>query len=121
MKTACFTAAFHRLVFILSVASALVAWPAPARAQGETTSAILGQVTDASNAAVAAATVTVTKRDTGLRRIAQTDDAGRFNFPQLLPGVYSVQASAPGFEPEELQNVIAGLGQKQTVTLLLRV
>ena len=121
LKTACLTAAFHRLIFILSVASALVAWSAPARAQGETTSAILGQVTDASNAAVAAATVTITNRDTGLRRNAQTDEAGRFNFPQLLPGVYSVQASAPGFEPEELQNVIAGLGQKQTVTLLLRV
>ncbi len=56
-----------------------------------------------------------------LKRNAQTDEAGRFNFPQLLPGVYTVQASAPGFEPQQLQNVFAGLGQKQAVTLVLRV
>jgi hypothetical protein len=111
-----------RVLFsILTVVAALLAIPVPARAQGETTSAILGEVTDSSNAALAGAVVTITNRDTGLKRSAQTDEAGRFNFPQLLPGVYSVQASAPGFEPQQLQIVFAGLGQKQAVTLVLRV
>ena len=95
--------------------------PARSPAQGETTSAILGEITDTSNAALAGATVTITNRDTGLKRNAQTDEAGRFNFPQLLPGAYTVQASAPGFEPQQLQSVFAGLGQKQSVTLVLRV
>jgi hypothetical protein len=121
MKTASSSASFHKLFLILGMASALVAWPALSRAQGETTSAILGEITDTSNAALAGATVTITNRDTGLKRNAQTDEAGRFNFPQLLPAVYTVQASAPGFEPQQLQNVVAGLGQKQTVTLVLRV
>jgi Carboxypeptidase regulatory-like domain len=109
------------LLTILAAAATLVLSPARSPAQGETTSAILGEITDTSNAALAGATVTITNRDTGLRRNAQTDEAGRFNFPQLLPGAYTVQASAPGFEPQQLQSVFAGLGQKQSVTLVLRV
>src|SRR5450432_1272930 len=110
-----------RLLTILGAAATLVLSPARSPAQGETTSAILGEITDTLNAALAGATVTITNRDTGLKRNAQTDEAGRFNFPQLLPGAYTVQASAPGFEPQQLQNVFAGLGQKQSVTLVLRV
>lgn len=90
-------------------------------AQGETTSAILGQVTDPSNAVVSGATVTITNRDTGLKRSVKTDAAGRFNFPQLLPGAYTVRAEASGFDPQQAQGVVAGLGQKQTVNLTLRV
>jgi len=95
--------------------------PVDAAAQGETTSAIVGEVKDASNAVVARATVTATNRETGLKRSAQTDDAGRFNFPQLKPGTYSVKAEAQGFEPQENENVISGLGQKQTVNFTLKV
>ncbi|HXY51015.1 MAG TPA: carboxypeptidase regulatory-like domain-containing protein [Terriglobales bacterium] len=94
---------------------------ADAWAQGETTSAILGQVTDSTNAVVPGAMVTVTNRDTGFTRTARTDQAGRFNFPQLLPGTYTVSAEAQGFELQQAENVVAGLGQKQTVNLTLRV
>src|SRR5229473_4086891 len=121
MKMPSISVSFRVLFSILGIAGALLALPPPTRSQGETTSAILGEVTDTSNAALAGATVTITNRDTGLKRNAQTDEAGRFNFPQLLPGAYTVQASAPGFEPQQLQNVFAGLGQKQAVTLVLRV
>ena len=95
--------------------------PTTAWAQGETTSAILGQVTDSSSAVVPAATVTVVNRETGLKRTAKTDDAGRFNFPQLKPGIYTVKVEAQGFEPQQADNVVSGLGQKQTVNLTLRV
>ena len=60
--------------------------PAEALAQGETTSAIVGEVRDATGAVVAGATVTITNHETGLKRRAKTDEAGRFNFPQLKPG-----------------------------------
>jgi hypothetical protein len=95
--------------------------PAPVWAQGETTSAILGQVTDSTNAAVPGAAVTVIDHATGLKRSAKTDDAGRFNFPQLKPGSYTVRVEAQGFEPKQADNVVSGLGQKQTVNLTLRV
>ena len=75
-------------LLVLSVTCLL---PAEARAQGETTSAIVGQVRDTTNAVVPGATVTIASLETGLRRSATTDDAGRFSFPQLKPGTYSVQ------------------------------
>ncbi len=105
----------------LVLASAVAFLPTAARSQGETTSAILGQVTDSSNAAIPGATVTVISGETGLKRIAKTDEAGRFNFPQLKPGVYMVKVEAQGFEPQQADNVVSGLGQKQTVNLTLRV
>src|SRR6202453_1442082 len=95
--------------------------PAGALAQGETTSAIVGQVTDATNAAVSGATVTITNRETASRRSAKTDDGGRFNFPQLKPGAYSVRVEAEGFEPRQNDNVFSGLGEKQTVNFTLKV
>ncbi len=95
--------------------------PAEALSQGETTSAIVGEVRDLTNAVVPRATVTITNHETGLKRSARTDDAGRFNFPQLKPGSYSVKAEAPGFEPQQNDNVASGLGQKQTVDFTLKI
>jgi hypothetical protein len=99
----------------------LIVFPAEASAQGETTSAIVGQVIDATSAAVPGAMVTVTNRDTALQRSAKTDDEGRFNFPQLKPGTYSVRVEAGGFDPQQNDHVISGLGEKQTVNFTLQV
>jgi Carboxypeptidase regulatory-like domain len=87
--------------------------------QGETTSAIVGQVHDGSGAVVAGATVTIIDRETGMRRSSKTDESGRFNFPQLKPGTYSVTAEAEGFEARRNDAVAAQLGQKQTVNFVL--
>src|ERR1700728_1686530 len=95
--------------------------PIGALAQGETTSAIVGQVTDATSAAIPRATVIITNRETALQRSARTDEEGRFNFPQLKPGTYSVRVEAVGFEPQHNDNVVSGLGQKQTVNFTLKV
>ena len=89
--------------------------------QGETTSAIVGQVRDTTDAFVPGATVTITNHETGLKRTARTDDEGRFNFPQLKPGTYSVRAEAPGFDAEKNDDVISGLSQKQNVDFMLKV
>ena len=107
----------HLAVALLLVASLLPR----AFGQGETTSAIVGQVFDAANAAVLGATVTVTNRETGAARKVKTDNAGRFNFPQLKPGSYSVRVHAEGFEPQQNDSVSSSLGQKQTVYFKLKV
>ena len=108
-----------RLALILPVLVSL--FPSQARAQGETTSAIAGEVMDASDAVVPGAIVTVTNHETGLKRSAYTDNAGRFNFPQLKPGTYSVKVQAEGFEPQQNDNVSSGLGQKQIVNFTLKI
>ena len=109
----------HRLGLILAVLASLS--PSQALAQGETTSAIVGEVRDTTSAVVPGATVAIANLETGLRRSAKTDDAGRFNFPQLKPGTYLVKVEAQGFEPQQNNNVISGLGQKQTVDFTLKV
>ena len=95
--------------------------PTVALPQGETTSAIVGQVTDATNAVIPGAAVTIINRETALQRSAKTDDEGRFNFPQLKPGSYSVKVEAEGFDPQQNDTVFSGLGQKQTVNFMLKV
>jgi hypothetical protein len=111
------------MIFARAVLAGLVLslLPLGAFAQGETTSAIVGQVTDATNAAIPGATITITNRETALQRSAKTDDEGRFNFPQLKPGTYSVRVEAEGFDPQQYDNVFSGLGQKQTVNFRLKV
>ncbi|MFZ3332066.1 MAG: carboxypeptidase regulatory-like domain-containing protein [Candidatus Acidiferrales bacterium] len=96
-------------------------FPAETRAQGETTSAIVGQVTDSTEAGIPGAVVTIASRESDARRSARTDDEGRFNFPQLKPGAYSINVEAAGFEPQRNDAVSAGLGQKQTVNFVLKV
>jgi hypothetical protein len=105
-----------RLVFTL-----LLLVPVPLYSQGETTSAIVGQVTDATGGGIAAARISITNRETGFQRNASTDDQGRFNFPQLKPGTYSARVTAEGFDPQQIDNVVSGLGQKQTVNFTLKL
>ena len=102
-------------------ALSIILLPGKAFPQGETTSAIVGQVTDATNAAIPGATVTITNRETALQRSAKTDDEGRFNLPQLKPDTYSVRVEAAGFASQQNDYVLAALGQKQTVNFTLKV
>ena len=103
------------------LAGSLLLLAGAAFGQGETTSAIVGQVTDTANAGVVGARVTVTSRATGVERSATTDEQGRFNFPELRPGSYSARAEAEGFESARIELVSASLGQKQTIHLTLEV
>jgi len=107
-----------RVLFFLGCLASSPAW---LQAQGETTSAIAGTVADPSGAAVAGAMVTVVSPETGWKRNAKTDDGGRFNFPQLKPGLYSVKVETAGFEPQVNNSVVSALGQKQTVNFTLKL
>jgi Carboxypeptidase regulatory-like domain len=90
-------------------------------AQGETTSAIAGQVTDPTHAAIPGATVTISSKENSSKRVVKTGDRGQFVFPQLKPGLFTVRVEAAGFEPQINQSVVAGLGQTQTVNFTLKI
>lgn len=109
------------IVLSLCLLSSTLLFGTILRAQGETTSAIVGQVSDATGASVPGATVTVRNAETGLNRSATTDGSGRFNFPQLKPGTYAVRVEAQGFDPQQNDGVTSGLGQRQTVDFILQV
>jgi Carboxypeptidase regulatory-like domain len=114
-------AMFRKRSSCLALAGMLLVFPWRTAAQGETTSAIGGQVTDVSGAAIPGATVTISNLETGLRRALKTDEEGRFSFPELKPGAYSVRVEAPGFDPRQNDKVHSGLGQKQSVNFTMQV
>src|SRR6202158_2746420 len=105
----------------LAFLASMLAIRAVALAQGQTPSAIVGSVTDPTGAAIPGATVTVANEKNGLKRSVKTDDSGRFSFPQLKPGTYSVKAEADRFESQQNNTISAGLGQKQTVDFKLNI
>jgi len=109
-------------MFLLLAVAMLVAGSRTAiEAQGETTGALAGQVTDPAREAVSGATIEITSGATGLRRTVRTDASGRFSFPELKPGPYKVEAKAQGFEDQSLGPVIISLGQTQALSLVLRI
>src|SRR6266513_1750141 len=112
---------YNDFILVLRLQLLLALAVSPLWAQGETTSAIVGSVSDPAGAAIAGARVTITSTDNGLKRSVKTDHAGRFNFPQLKPGSYSVKAEADQFEARDNESVVAGLGQKQTVEFMLKI
>lgn len=104
---------------LVATAAIVLLVPQCVRPQGETTSAIAGQVADPSGAALAGATIRLTGAGTGIMRTSRTSDSGRFSFSQLKPGAYTVEAAAPGFERQRKSSITAAVGQTQTVDFVL--
>lgn len=85
-------------------------------------STIRGTVTDASSAAVVGAAVTVTDVKTNaVSRRAQVDNAGNFEFPDLVAGVYRVTVESPGFKAFVADNVVVEGSQIRRVDVRLEV
>jgi hypothetical protein len=80
----------------LIAACALVFGAALALAQSPTTGEIAGQVTDPQGAAVANASLSLTA-PSGQIRESKTGGSGRYRFPLLDPGAYSLTVQAKGF------------------------
>jgi len=78
-------------------------------------------VGDETGSGIPNATVTLVSEENGQTRNLKTDDAGRFTFPQLKPGTYAVEASAPQFESQRRTAVTAPLGRTQVVNFTLRI
>jgi len=109
----------HSALVRIALAGMFLLLPPRARPQGETTSAITGQVADPSGAALPGATVRLTGVGNGLQRNARTGDSGRFSFSQLKPGIYTVEAAAAGFDAQRKQSITAAVGQTQIVDFVL--
>lgn len=86
------------------------------------TAELSGVVTDASQAAVPNAKVTVFNADTGtIVREVQTDATGIYIVTFLLPGRYNVSAEAPGFRRIVQQNVTLEVNQRARLDFSLQI
>src|SRR5882724_6674770 len=79
----------------LSFLVAPAAWP-----QGGN-STVRGSVRDQAQAAIPAATVTLTNVNTNLVRTSQTNDAGIYSFPGVIPGSYRLVGEFAGMQKFE--------------------
>src|SRR5215469_9612223 len=68
----------------------------PGRAQ--TTAMLSGTVADQQGGVIPGAQVTLTDEATKVSRSVQSNETGLYAFPSLVPGNYTVKASAKGFK-----------------------
>ena len=73
--------------------------------------ALEGQITDASNAVVSGAEVTVRNAQTGLTRTARSSRQGTFHIANLPAGEYSINVSAQGFATFSARAIRVNIGQ----------
>ncbi|MGZ3425799.1 MAG: carboxypeptidase regulatory-like domain-containing protein, partial [Polyangia bacterium] len=92
-----------RLSFLLVLFASTSAW-----AVGETNGRIAGTVSEAAtkNPMPGADVRVAGKALIGGARTTQTDDAGHYEFVELPPGVYDVEAGYPGFSPARRRIVV---------------
>jgi Carboxypeptidase regulatory-like domain/TonB dependent receptor len=82
---------------------------------------LVGTVTDASGAIVPNATVTATNAATNVESSTTSNGSGLYRLSNLLPGDYSVSATATGFNMFKLKDVPVHLNQTNTVNITLTI
>jgi hypothetical protein len=85
------------LVRLAAICLLTAAAAAPSPAQG-TTSRVTGNVLDASGAAVAGATVTLTNEGTRVTLTTETSESGAYTFDSVQVGTYTVSVERQGFK-----------------------
>jgi hypothetical protein len=84
----------------------------------DSNSSLSGAITSATGAAVPSAKVTVRNLATGQSTETQTDSAGHYNVPNLMPGEYELGVSAEGYSTNTMKvTVAAGAGRTADVKL----
>ena len=109
--------AFPRILFVVLCTTLLVT-----ASFGQFTSGdLVGTVTDNSGALVANAAVTATNQATNVKSSTTTNASGEYRFSNLLAGLYTVSATASGFETTKITNVQVVLNQTATQRIALKV
>jgi hypothetical protein len=96
--------------------SAMLAWP-----QATSTGTVSGQVTDQQGAAVPAAEVQLTDIATNATQKTLTNDAGRYIFVNVSPGMYNIKVSKQGFTTFRVAQQKVNVGSATTINAALQV
>jgi hypothetical protein len=91
------------------------------QAFGQTDASVSGTVTDASGGVIPGVTVTATNDNTGIVTTMVTNAAGVYNFPRLLPGVYTVKAEQADFQPKTITKLSLLSSQQARLNFQLEV
>lgn len=93
----------------------------PLFAQGPTTGALKGTVTDPRGAVIGGAKVTITNSATGDERTTTTDSEGHYVFPLLAPGIYKARVVITGFAIAATQGFQVFITQTKSVDIQLEL
>src|SRR4051812_10286972 len=92
-----------------------------AHAQTASSGSISGLVTDPQGGVVPGATVVLTDIATSGKQTSNTNDAGRYTFPVINPGLYDIIVSKSGFKTAKMAQQKASIGLVLTVNVTLEV
>jgi Carboxypeptidase regulatory-like domain len=82
----------------------------------QTTAELSGTVTDPSGSVIPNAQVKLINEATGDARVVETNAAGLYSFPALLPSSYTLKVTAKGFEQKQLTGVVLHAGDHRDVS-----
>jgi hypothetical protein len=85
------------------------------------TGSVAGTVTDPSGAIVVGAQVTLTDASTNAQRTATSNEAGRYLFPNLPPGTYSMTTTREGFRVAKISSLTVNVGTTLTVDVAMEL
>ena len=104
---------FIALISGLTLLSCVCLW-----GQATATATLQGTVMDKSQAVIKSAQITITNKETGATRSLTTNDAGEYRL-EVLPGIYSIKATANGFSAAEAKNLEVFVGRTATQNFTL--
>jgi Carboxypeptidase regulatory-like domain/TonB dependent receptor-like, beta-barrel len=107
----------HPGIALLLFALLLLCATAPA----QSTASVEGQVTDQNGDNIRSVEITVISRQTGTKRVAVSDDSGRYQVPALPVGSYRIQATASGFKTQIIESSTIEVGRRVTQNFQLQV
>jgi Carboxypeptidase regulatory-like domain/TonB-dependent Receptor Plug Domain/TonB dependent receptor len=105
------------LLFTLAV-SFCISPAAHAQVSGASLS---GTIMDPSGAIVPNAQIVITDVNTGVSRTVSSTSGGLYTAPNLLPGVYKLSVTAPGFSTLEQTGITLTVGAQQVLDVKLQV
>src|SRR5215471_21715047 len=86
-----------------------------------TNATVSGTVGDPTGAVLPGVEITATNNATGVVTTVISNEAGAYNFASLLPGVYKVSASLPGFQTKTFTDVELGNAAQVRLNFALAV
>src|SRR5215469_12589056 len=104
-----------------AIVLALFGFLGPLKAQVTAVAQVSGTVADPSGAAVANAQVSMTETDKALTRTTATDNTGRYVFPELPVGPYTLEVKAQGFKDYVQSGIVLVVNNNIQINVAMQV
>src|SRR5258708_3590952 len=106
---------------VIYLAASIIAGVIPGLVQAQSTATLQGVITDASNAAVPSASLSIRNTATKEERTNASDNSGTYLVPSLIPGNYRVEIKAPGMQTTVINDVVLQVGATVVQNVTLKV